>query len=47
MFGDDKQQTTQDAPATAPAATDGKPTDRVKTRDNAENDYVFSDWASI
>ncbi len=47
MFGDDKPQTTQDTTAPAKASTSDKSDTRVKTRDNAENDYVFSDWAAI
>ena len=47
MFGDDKPQTPKETPAPAAKGTDQKSGSRVKTRDNAENDYVFSDWASI
>jgi len=47
MFGDNKPQTTQEANAPAKAPTNENADSREKTRDNAENDYVFNDWAAI
>lgn len=47
MFGDNNAKTAQETPATASDAKKESPTSRVKTRDNAENDYVFRDWAAI